>query len=493
MVETVVQLLLIEWELSWCGVFPSDEGVLAMKTGHLVFATTMLAGLAVQPAAAQSADLQALQQRLDALEDQVQQLEARNLQLEADNDAGKKKMSSMMMADKEAGIPVLTSYAKDGKTVRFSFKPRATLELDYAGFVSREGGFDYNNGTTVRRGRIGLEGTAFTDWRWRIEADFNNGQGELTDIYLQYAGFRNATITMGQYKMPYTLEGTGSDNYNTFLERGFFVNAFESLAGRRIGVGTDVVAGPFNIGLAISGDNNSVTRDTLTAADPKVPDESVGLHGRITYETKLNKVGLHLGASGYWRGDLNQDTVRFGDRPGSRVDNTRILDTGSIRNVSDAYFLGGEAIAAYGPFSVQGEYGKTWLSRKDTLSAPGVVTAVNPDYQFEGYYVFASWMITGESRPFKNGTLDRIRPKASVGEGGLGAFELAFRYDHLDLSDAKAGHEATSYTTALNWYFTPNMKLMFNWMRFDGVNTPLDPIGNKTKGDLFSTRVHVDF
>lgn len=444
------------------------------------------------PALAQ--DMSALQSRLDALEEQVQQLEARNLQLEADSEAGKKKMSSMMMADKEAGIPVLTSYAADGKTVRFSFKPRATIEWDYAGFVERKGGFDYNNGTNVRRGRIGLEGTAFTDWKWRIEADFNDPTSvQLTDMYLQYAGFKKTTLTLGQYKMPFTLEGTGSDNYNTFLERAFFVNAFEAGAGRRLGAGIDTVFGPFNVGLAISGDNNTVTRATLTAADPKIPDESVGVHGRVTYETNVKKVGIHLGGSGYWRGDLNQGIVRYGDRPGSRVDNTRILDTGNIGEVNDTYFLGAEAIAAYGPFSLQAEYGRSWVKRGDTL-VNGVYKP-NADLDFDGYYVMGSWLVTGESRPFKNGTLDRIKPKRNVGEGGIGAWEIAFRYDTLDLTGIpnKLDNRAWSYTSAINWYFNPNMKLMFNWMRFEGRNTPLDPVGGVTEGDVFTTRVHVDF
>jgi hypothetical protein len=34
---------------------------------------------------------------------------------------------------------------------------------------------------------------------------------------------------------------------------------------------------------------------------------------------------------------------------------------------------------------------------------------------------------------------------------------------------------------------------MFNWVRFWGDNTPLDPDGDKTKGDAFATRLHLDF
>ena len=90
-----------------------------------------------------------------------------------------------------------------------------------------------------------------------------------------------------------------------------------------------------------------------------------------------------------------------------------------------------------------------------------------------------------------------IRPFNELGNGGLGAFEVALRYDHLDLADTpvppRAGNEASSITAGLNWYFNPYAKLMFNWVRFWGDNTPLDPVGSKTKGDAFATRLHLDF
>ena len=84
-----------------------------------------------------------------------------------------------------------------------------------------------------------------------------------------------------------------------------------------------------------------------------------------------------------------------------------------------------------------------------------------------------------------------------LGKDGLGAFELALRYDRLDLSDtpvlARAGNDASSWTLGLNWYFNPYAKLMFNYIRFRGDNTPLDPIGNDTAGDVLATRLHLDF
>jgi phosphate-selective porin OprO and OprP len=106
-------------------------------------------------------------------------------------------------------------------------------------------------------------------------------------------------------------------------------------------------------------------------------------------------------------------------------------------------------------------------------------------------------MLTGETRPFKAGNFDRIRPFHELGRDGLGAFEVALRYDDIDLSRtpvaSRSGNKASSITAGLNWYFNPYSKLMFNWIRFRGDNTPLDPVGSVTKGDAFATRLHLDF
>jgi len=116
---------------------------------------------------------------------------------------------------------------------------------------------------------------------------------------------------------------------------------------------------------------------------------------------------------------------------------------------------------------------------------------------FDGFYAYATWFVTGETRPFRGGNFDRVRPLRQLGKDGFGALELALRYDRLDLSNtpilARAGTRAESLTLGLNWYFNPYAKLMFNWVRFDGRNTPLDPIGASTEGDAIATRLHLDF
>ena len=59
----------------------------------------------------------------------------------------------------------------------------------------------------------------------------------LTDAYLQYTKIPKTILTLGQHKAPFGLESNNSDNYNIFLERGMFTNAFGNAgAERRIGI-----------------------------------------------------------------------------------------------------------------------------------------------------------------------------------------------------------------------------------------------------------------
>jgi phosphate-selective porin OprO/OprP len=457
----------------------------------LLLTGSALAALAGSPAQAQESRGDAVLDRLNALEARVKQLEARNAQLEQQAAATDARVEA---AGKRESKQVQFGFAptiSDDKG-DFTFKPRGVIEADYALFNERAGGYDFNDGTALRRARIGLEGTAMKVFNYRIEVDFAGNQVALTDAYLQYSGIGDLLITAGQHKAPFGLESNNSDNYNVFLERGMFTNAFGNAgAERRIGLSAAFAPKEnLNLAVGIFGDNESVTR-SAGAAITESPDESVGANARLAWEPISQKGRiLHLGASGYYRTGLKSgdvaDGVRLSDRPNIRVDNGNIADSGVIAGVESLRYAGAEAAAIFGPVTLAAEYGRLWLDR------PGL-----SDSSFDGFYVYATWFLTGESRAFRNGNFDRVKPARNLAKGGAGAFELGLRYDRLDLSDtpvlARAGNKAESLTFGLNWYLNPYAKLLFNWVRFSGTNTPLDPVGARTAGDAFGTRLHVDF
>lgn len=93
------------------------------------------------------------------------------------------------------------------------------------------------------------------------------------------------------------------------------------------------------------------------------------------------------------------------------------------------------------------------------------------DRDFDGYYVFASYFLTGEHRAYRpaDGFFDMVKPKSNFAvlgdKKGWGAWEVALRFSNLDLSDGYArGGEEDNVTLGLNWYLNPNTKVMFNYI-----------------------------
>jgi phosphate-selective porin OprO/OprP len=451
----------------------------------LLLAGASLLALA-SPANAQQTD-QSILDRVDALETRVTQLESENARLRQQAELNEDRIMTIeTRAPKPVQFGLAPTISDPGGD--FTFTPRGVVEADAAVFDEREGGYRFSDGTAFRRARLGFEGTAFKWFNYRAEVDFAGNAVNLTDAYLQYTKIPKTVLTVGQHKAPFGLESNNSDNYNIFLERGMFTNAFGNAgAERRIGISAAYAPKKtINIAAGLFGDNESISRGSGAA-----PGESWGVNARATWEPLLETGRvIHLGVSTFYRSHLKSgdtpDAVRLNDRPNIRIDGGNIADSGVITGTRSLKYGGVEAAGVFGPLTVAGEAGRLWLDRFGGDNA-----------HFSGYYGYAAYMLTGETRPFKGGNFDRIKPFKELGKGGLGAFEVALRYDHIDLSDtpvlARAGNEASSITAGFNWYFNPYAKLMLNWVRFWGDNTPLDPTDKKTRGDAFAARLHLDF
>lgn len=479
---------------------------------HRSFALRLTAAAAVgvlgAPAAAQQAPTtEILLERLNALQAKVEALEARNRALEEKVNANDGRIQQAELRTPKAAPPAVSptlAHSEGG----FTFKARGVVQADHVAFHERRGGYDYNSGTGFRRARLGAEGTAYGDFSWRLEAEFAGNTVAVFDAYLQYEGIRNLRLTLGQHKAPFGLEANNIDSFNVFLERGMFNNAAGTFgADRRIGASAEYLRDNLTVAAGIFGENESVFRaanatsgigDSSNPAvaavtDASTPDEGWGGNARTTWEPIFEdgKI-IHLGAAAYYRTAVrtaaSPNAARLSDRPNVRVDGGNIVDTGIINGVTSARYVGVEAAGVLGPLTLAGEYGRLRLNRAAGLADP----------DFDGFFVYATWFLTGEVRSFEGGNFGRIHPLSNFDKaGGWGAWEIALRYDRADLSEtpvaARAGNDAESLTAGLNWYLNPNFKLQFNYIRFEGDNTPLDPVGARTKGSAVATRLHLDW
>lgn len=158
---------------------------------------------------------------------------------------------------------------------------------------------------------------------------------------------------------------------------------------------------------------------------------------------------LHAGISARYAGADN-NTMRYKGRPESNVTDPYV-DSGELPGEGGTH-LGLEALWNHGPVSLLGEY-----------THANVNSPERNDPRFEGYYVTASWVLTGETRPYDRtvGYARRVMPT-----GRWGAPELVARYSHLDLDDGLVqGGTFNKTYLGVNWWATRRWKMGAGWGR----------------------------
>ncbi len=321
------------------------------------------------------------------------------------------------------------------------------------------GDFDPQQG--FRRLRVEMSGTIHESIYFINSLDFAGAALAYKDNYIGYKGIPLiGHAQVGYMKEPVGLEEMTSSKSITFMERSLANNAF---------------APAHNNGFMIF---NSVLDDRLNWFLGDFSDNAAGGPGNVqmTHNISARIVGtpifdkeknllLHVGLSAQDRNPESEND-RFRVRPGIPF-LPRTQDTGTI-SVEKERILGLETAFVMGPLSLQGEYYQAAVS--DHPDAPGA----SPD--FTGYYVQASYWVTGESRAYKNGCFGRVKPKNDfTSKGGTGAVELAVRLDSLDLEDdGVTGGEGDAITVGINWHLNANARIMLNYVMYDVENGALD-------------------
>jgi len=358
----------------------------------------------------------------------------------------------------------------------WSFKPRGRMQLDIAG-VDAPGSVAGNSlgvGTRFRRIFLGVEGKIPGGFGYRVEADFANSAVELTDVYLTY-GTGPLTVMAGQTKPFWSLEELTSDLFTSFNERAAFTQAFGF--ERRVGLSAQYKTNAALLQAGVFGDQaNDLLNDT---------NNSVSFDARAVFMPKLGGTQLHLAGSGHFRSFNDQaSNTRYRARPFVRTTDVRFVDTGNIGATGERG-LGLEAAALRGPFHVAGE--AFW----QTARRPGL-----PDPTFFGGYVEAGLVLTpGDSRTYRDGAFDRLKPTRAINEGGIGAIEVNVRYDYLDLIDKGIiGGKQRTAAISLVWAPIQYVRIIANYGRLNFDQAAIAAAGDRNYSvDAFGLRTQFDF
>jgi len=402
------------------------------------------------PAAAQTSEIELLREQVATMQAEIARLGARIDQLQAEPAAPVVAPAPAPVAAPAAppapqiawrGAPEFTGEGG------WSFKPRGRLQVD-AGTISAPAGISDAStgfGSEIRRAYLGFEGKMPGGFGYRAEIDVANSSVEVTDFYLTYKVSSELTLMAGQSKPFWGLDEITSDVSTSFTERAAFNSAFGN--ERRLGVNAVWESGPVLVQAGVFTDNLADLNND--------ENNSYSLDGRVVFSPRLGESQLHLGGSVHLR-DLNDSatSVRYRARPFIHTPDIRFIDTGSISATAEnAYGL--EAAWVSGRFHTAGEW------RWQQVEATGA--ALDPT--FTGGYIEAGLFLTpGDSRSYRSGAFDRVRPANPVNGGGIGAIQFNLRYDYLDLNDAGiTGGVQDGYLASLVWTPTAYTRLMLNY------------------------------
>ena len=401
-----------------------------------------------------------------------------------------------------------------------------------------------NDGTTIRRARLGMEGTFFKRSDYKFEYDFTRGNGlnagGITDAFVRYTFSNPFSVKVGSFKEPISMEEATSNRYLTFIERNMAVNTFiDNLNTYKVGIGANYSADRWLVASSMQTEgvggynaygNNSLTNSTGSAVNTNGGVNRNGGGGDTSWEVNTRIAGtpwmesktkfLHVGTWGSYininntytsTGAFDNGGIIFANGLGGNVDRSSILNTGNLttgsRNVGlQANHLtrfGAETALVYGPFSAQAEYLQTDVSGH----------GYNQNESLNGYYGYATYFLTGESRNYraKNAQWDRIKPNRNFDlKGGWGAWELAAGYDYMNLNSGVInGGSASTVKTGINWYPNSHLRVMANWIHALDINTQNAVTYNSVTGlpsanptarafngaslDMIETRVQLDW
>jgi phosphate-selective porin OprO/OprP len=408
--------------------------------------------------------------------------------------------------------PTLTS--ADG---RFSVSLRARLQLDTGTFDQasdvavvtplRDVEFKHlDSGALVRRLYVGIEGRAFRDLWYEFRMDFGGEGFTIADPYVQLARVsynvnvaENALVrfTIGQFKPIYTFADATSSASLSFLERPAAVNVATSVFGGGTGrVGAELTLQQGDV--FRSGDNlvvsASLSGQIASRRQSEFPGDSTGkgthVLGRIAYRLWSDgPSNIQVGGSLAHKLKVGEalasgapHTVTLEDRPEIRVDGNRLVSTGPLPARGGTAW-GLEASGNLANIYFASEFWEFAIERDTTCPActPG------SDPSFSGWYVEASWILTGETKTYQpnannNGMATYANPHvaAPFALGGFGAWEIVARYSTLDLN-WEAGALGTTcapsacirggaqkiWSIGLNWYLSNNVRFLLDYMHVD--------------------------
>ena len=215
-------------------------------------------------------------------------------------------------------------------------------------------------------------------------------------------------------------------------------------------------------------------------------NDTYSFDGRVTYAPKIDGAQMHFGTSIHSR-ELGSevDSVRYRQRPLVHSVDTRFVNTNNISGATGELSYGLEAAVIKDRFHAIAE--THWVNVERTDMA---------DPTFFGASIEAGYFLTNDQRQYKGGVLKGAKVSSPVGNGGIGAWQVNFKYDRLDLVDSGVvGGTQDAYIASLIWTPINNVRFLINYGHIS-YSDALDIVGGAPSDfsvNVFGARTQISF
>ncbi len=328
----------------------------------------------------------------------------------------------------------------------------------------------------IRRARLEAEGQLFKHYEYKVQADFAEvGTTLLRDGFLNINYIKPFQVKFGQFKAPFSQEQSQSSKYMDFVERSS-VNNLAPGRSQGLMIHGKVTDGVFQYYLgAFNG------RGELLRATNATPETFL----RLRF-TPFKKGGVTILKNFSFGGAVsqgrNEGVGSFRGRTASRSITffDRVAVNGKVQRSNGEFWWN------HRNFSLRGEYVQTNQFREGLDAGSGNL----PGVVGKGYLLQASYLLTGEGKRRRG-----ISPRSAFlgDKGGLGAWELAFRYENLQMHDAFNPNRHEAYTFGLNWWLTKFVRYQSNFVLERFRDPGRAPTSGKRDHFSFLSRMQVIF
>ncbi len=352
-----------------------------------------------------------------------------------------------------------------GEDINVELKARALIE--WRRFDPDIGEDSFN----LRTLRFGFAGELTRHLEWEVEREIEEIDdkwqfGAWKDVYGEWRTFDQFRIRGGRFKMPFGLEQTTGVSSLDFAYRALGSNAIAP--GRDSGVMAFGDLGRFNYEVGVfndDGDNAESDEPQFVEQGEDLDDVGPAVAVRVTGDLlRLFPVGrlrsANLGVA-YTNSDIPEGLNGLrGEAMWGDDFHDRVYVKGRRQR------FGAQFEWTPGPTSLKAEWMQSREQRKEQSNRDEDLS----DYLATAWYVAGTWFVTGEDKD------SDVNPKRPLLGGGIGAIELAARYDVLgfksasDTGPAFANPRAENllpnsdrvWTLGVNWTTTRWTRVLIN-------------------------------